>query len=174
MIEPSIYVSTSRIRPPALSSGYKFQSVISWHCHGLAWGRPRDEMREYFNAVEDSKEFCAIAPPMKGCWAQFIRPQLVGEKLAYMNKTPPEVSRVWCTNGHQATDATEYAFQQDSELCTPGQHIHYFRILADITMNQLAFAGGEGAKILRAVKKPYSDQIADRRRIRTIDLNLVD
>lgn len=153
MLEPSIYVSSSLITPPSLSLRYRFEAVVSWHCHGIAWGPSRKEMSHHFKNVEASGAFKPIAPPMKGCWAQFIQPKYVGDKLAYMNKTPRLANRIYCSNPDNVD--LSYEFTQQEAKCRPGQHIEYFKLLGQHAMDELAFAGGKGRDILRSVKKQF-------------------
>jgi len=153
MLEPSIYVSCSKVAPPALQRVYEFEPVASWHIHGVAWGKDRQAMRDHFNAVEESGAYVPIATNLKGCWARFIPPELVGSKLAYMNKTPRKVNRIWCKNPRDLN--RNFQFNQREEFCRPGEHVQYFSLLSKYTMDELSLAGGEGSDILRTIKAPF-------------------
>jgi hypothetical protein len=158
MLEPVIYASFSQNRPPALRHLNHFEQIVSWHTHGLAWGDNRKELRERFNKIEEDELYVPLLPNLKGCWAKFINPEYLGQKVAYMCKTPRVVNRVYCKNPEQF-DRDCWTFQQKEAEAQPGQHIHYFKLLAPYTLDQLAFGGGEGSEILQRVKKPFVQRV---------------
>jgi hypothetical protein len=154
MLEPGLYASSSLKRPPAFASSNRFAKALSWHCHGAAWGESRREMRIRFNDIEASQMYVPVIPNLKGCWAQYIQSTLVGQKLGYMCKTPHLANRVYCRNPDEYFEEN-WEFEQKEAKCRPGEHIHYFNALANYTLDQLTFAGGEGSAILQKVKGPF-------------------
>lgn len=158
MLEPAIYTSFSRKRPSTLTHLYPFEKVVSWHCHGIAWGPSRQELRRHFNSLEDDKIYTPIAPGLKGCWAQYIQPNKVGDKVAYMCKTPRLVNRLYLSNPDELED-DEWRFTQKEAKARPGEHVFYFKLLSDVTLDQLAFGGGEGSKVLSKVKAPFQARV---------------
>ncbi len=97
-------------------------------------------------------------PNLKGCWAEFIQPHLVGQKIAYACKTPRVVNRVRCLNPDEF-DEERWRFDQKEAKARPGEHIRYFKLLAKYTLDQLAFGGGEGSKLLQRVKAPFIQRV---------------
>jgi len=154
MLEPAIYASVSRRRPPAFRDLFPFEPLVSWHIHGLAWGNDRKTLRSRFNDIEAQQIYVPLVPNLKGCWAEYIGPNLLGEKVGYMCKTPRVVKRVWCKNPDEFFEE-KWSFQQREAKARPGEHIRYFKLLAKYTLDQLAFGGGEGSKILQRVKAPF-------------------
>jgi len=154
MLEPAIYASSSRIKPPAFEHLGQFEKTISWHCHGLAWGESRKEMRLRFNEIEARGIYVPAVPNLKGCWAKFIQPELISQKIGYMCKTPRLTNRVYCRNPDKF-DEEKWEFEQEEMKSRPGEHILYFKLLAPYTLDQLTFAGGDGSKILQTVKAPF-------------------
>jgi hypothetical protein len=152
ILEPSIYASCSRKRPRAFS--FEFEPLISWHIHGLAWGDDRQELRNRFDAIEAQSLYEPLIPNLKGCWAKYLSPNRLGEKIGYMCKTPRVVNRVYCKNPDELDEA-DWEFVQKEMQARPGEHIHYFKLLAGFTLDQLAFGGGEGSQILQRVKAPF-------------------
>ena len=130
MLEPAIYASTSLKRPPAFKDLFPFETLVSWHTHGLAWGDNRKELRSRFNEIETQKTYIPVIPNLKGCWAKFIRPKLLPEKIGYMCKTPRVVNRVWCQNPDEFSEDA-WVFQQKEAEARPGEHIRYFKLLAN-------------------------------------------
>jgi hypothetical protein len=154
MLEPTIYASSSRKCPPIFKDLFCFEPLVSWHTHGLAWGDDRKKLRARFNNIEARQIYVPLIPNLKGCWAKFIKSELLGQKIAYMCKTPRLVNRVYCTNPDELFEE-RWIFKQKEAKARPGEHIHYFKVLSKYTLDQLAFAGGEGAKILQRVKAPF-------------------
>jgi hypothetical protein len=154
MLEPAIYASFSTKRPAAFRDLQQFESTVSWHTHGIAWGENREEMRSRFNDIEASRLYVPLVPGLKGCWAKFLGAKHLGEKIAYMCKTPRVVNRVYCQNPEELDDEL-WTFRQKKAKARPGEHIQYFKLLADYTLDQLAFGGGEGSTVLQRVKRPF-------------------
>lgn len=154
ILEPAIYASVSRRQPPAFKDLYPFENLISWHTHGIAWGESRKRLRSRFNEIEARQIYEPLIPNLKGCWAKFIKPRLLGQKIAYMCKTPRVVNRVYCINPDKI-DENSWIFEQKEAEARPGEHIQYFKLLARFTLDQLTFGGGEGTKILQRVKAPF-------------------
>jgi hypothetical protein len=154
MLEPAIYASASHKCPPEFQHLHPFDMLVSWHTHGLAWGDDRKDMRARFDDIEACGLYVPLIPNLKGCWAQFIRPNLLAQKIAYMCKTPRVVNRVYCQNPEQF-DRELWIFRQKEAKARPGEHIRYFKLLANYTLDQLAFGGGEGSKLLQRVKAPF-------------------
>jgi hypothetical protein len=154
MLEPTIYASTSHKRPPAFKGLFRYETLVSWHIHGVAWGDDRKELRSRFNEIEAKQIYVPVVPNLKGCWAKFVKPNLLPEKIAYMCKTPRVVNRVWCWNPDEFSEEA-WLFDQREAEARPGEHIRYFKLLAKYTLDQLALGGGEGSKILQRVKAPF-------------------
>ncbi len=154
MLEPAIYASVSKRRPPAFKYLFPYESLVSWHTHGLAWGDDRKKLRLRFNDIEAQQIYVPLVPNLKGCWAKFISPDLVGQKISYMCKTPRVVNRVYCKSPDEFLEES-WVFDQKEAEARPGEHIRYFKLLAKYTLDQLAFGGGEGSEILHRVKAPF-------------------
>jgi hypothetical protein len=154
MLEPAIYASFSRKRPAAFDNLYPFEAAVSWHTHGIAWDENRKEMRSRFNDIEERCLYKSLVPGLKGCWAKFIKPNLLGQKIGYMCKTPRMVNRVYCQNPEEFF-RYYWEFKQKKAPARPGEHIRYFELLANFTLDQLAFGGGEGSSILQRIKSPF-------------------
>jgi hypothetical protein len=154
MLEPAIYASSSRKCPPVLKDLFRFEPLVSWHTHGIAWGDDRKKLRARFNNIEARQLYVPLIPNLKGCWAKYIRPHLLVQKITYMCKTPRLVNRVYCTNPDEF-DQDRWTFKQEEAKARPGEHIHYFKLLSKYMLDELAFGGGEGTKILQRVKAPF-------------------
>ncbi|HZL51797.1 MAG TPA: hypothetical protein VFC37_12695, partial [Terracidiphilus sp.] len=124
MLEPAIYASFSTKRPPAFRNLGQFESTVSWHTHGIAWGDNRKEIRSRFNSIEARGLYVPLVPNLKGCWAKFIRPKLLGQKIGYMCKTPRVVNRVYCQNPREFDDEL-WTYRQKEAKARPGEHIQY-------------------------------------------------
>ena len=158
MLEPAIYASSSIKCPPVFRHLFRFEPLVSWHTHGIAWGDDRKELRARFDDIETRQLYVPLIPNLKGCWAKFIKPHLLGQKIAYMCKTPRLVNRVYCTNPEELFEE-RWIFEQKEAKARPGEYIRYFKLLSNYTLDQLAFGGGEGTKILQRVKAPFIRQI---------------
>jgi hypothetical protein len=88
--------------------------------------------------------FCAVHQKL-------IAPEQFGYKLWYILKSPCKeysVGRRRLCDGN--TGAAQ--FKQNSRTLRPGNRVKLFHLIRDVYLDQLAMAGGEGCKLLRAIK----------------------
>jgi hypothetical protein len=153
MLEPAIYSSWSRKKPHAFLSLPQAGRIVSWHCHGLAWGADRKELRARFNEVTERRLYDSWIQGVDGTWARYIAPGLVAQKLSYMCKTPPKVKRIYCRNPDEPR--SDWLFRQWEQKPRLGEHVWYYKILAHYTLDQLTFGGGSGAFLIQKAARPF-------------------
>jgi hypothetical protein len=158
MIEPGLYTNISRSALPFLPTITQFRTLVSWHCHGLAWSTDEGELRRRFKGIRRDCVYQSFVPGLPGCLVKWPTHEQVAGKIAYMCKTPRESYRLFCVNPEEI-DRDELQFRQKPANCRPGEHITYFSLLRYLTLDELAFGGGEGSKILRRIKKPFLDRV---------------
>jgi hypothetical protein len=77
----------------------------------------------------------------------------LADKFCYMLKAPRKAYRLFKYEQITTDGEILLRFKQCKDDLRPGERLTLFRLLQDMYLDQLAVAGGEGAEILRRVKR---------------------
>jgi hypothetical protein len=154
MIEPALYVN---IAPGTRWSGKR---AVSWHVHAVCWGEDREQMRKRFARLNLQQVYRSIMPGQRGAHQKQIPCEFLtdsgrtffADKIRYMLKSPCKAYRIYhAKNG--SGDEDEVSFRQIKSDLRPGDHIDLFHLMKGLHLDELAVAGGEGAGILKRIKR---------------------
>ncbi len=121
---------------------------VSWHGHFLVWGTNRRKLNRWRRKIETRigrviQHRCAIH-------IKRVSLDQFGHRLWYINKSP-------CTEysigkRREPTEDGSPRYKQNSRPLRPGHRVRLFQMLRDVTLPELAMAGGGGREILRRTK----------------------
>jgi hypothetical protein len=146
MLEPAYYVN--------VCEGVRIygKRLVSWHLHLLVWGASREEMKDRIERL-NRNVLLPIAKGLDGAHQKCISKGKLASKIAYMLKAPQKGYRLFKIEVMTADGEIIPKFIQRKQDLRPGEHVTLFRLLKDKYLDRLALAGGEGANILRRLKR---------------------
>jgi hypothetical protein len=112
--------------------------MVSWHVHLLAWGESK---------------LLPIADGLAAAHQKRISKGKLADKFCYLLKAPKKAYRLYKYEQVTADGEIIIRFKQKKDDLRPGERLTLFRLMQDMNLDHLALAGGEGAKILRRVKR---------------------
>jgi hypothetical protein len=150
MIEPAYYVN--------LQSGTRFagKRCMYWHLHALVWGVSRKQLRAHLRKLVAAGRYVAVADGVKPVHSSVVKQGRLPKAVAYMLKSPTLGYRLSARDleddiGQPVTDddgVVLQGFRQGKAKLRSGQHIELFHSMKHLYLDQLAIAGGEGARLL--------------------------
>jgi hypothetical protein len=147
MIEPALY---SNVCEGARIHGKR---MVSWHVHLLAWGESRSAIKARIERLNKEGILLPIADGLAAAHQKRISKGKLASKVAYMLKAPRKAYRVYKWEQVTADGEIVPRFRQKKQELRPGERLTLFRLMKDLYLDQLALAGGEGAGILRRLKR---------------------
>jgi hypothetical protein len=153
-IEPGYYVNI------AAGTGINAKRLVSWHFHGLAWGEDEREIRARFRRLRTRHDwYQPIAPGLHGAYCKRVPRQLIpsarsrthfADKVRYMLKITDKSYRIYKDEKITSDGEIIPCFRQSKAKLRKGERITLFHLLKRLDLDDLAMAGGEGERILKA------------------------
>jgi hypothetical protein len=142
MIEPgyynAIYDEVGKIK----------KNLVSWHGHFLVWNITRQELERWKRKITARIE--RVMPQMCPVHIKAIQPEQFGHRLWYINKSPCKEYSIGKRREPDENGLPRY--KQNSRLLRPGHRVKLFHMLRDVTLPELAMAGGDGRELMRRIK----------------------
>ena len=146
MIEPAYYVNVCE------GARIHGKRLVSWHFHLIAWGESRKEMKKRIDRLNQGI-LLPIADGLAAAHQKRISKGKLASKVCYILKAPRKAYRLYKWETIISDGEIIPKFKQWKDDLRPGERLTLFRLMQDLYLDQLALAGGEGAEILRRVKR---------------------
>ena len=152
MIEPAYYVNMCQ------GTHVHGKRMVSWHLHLLAWGESKSAIKTRIEGLNEGS-LLPIADGLAAAHQKRVSKGKLADKFCYMLKSPKKAYRLYKYEQVIADGEILLRFKQCKDDLRPGERLTLFRLLQDMYLDQLAVAGGEGAEILRRVKRRVSQDL---------------
>jgi hypothetical protein len=130
-------------------NGDEIKDIVSWHGHFLVWGAGRRKLESWRRKILPRLQ--RVIPRRCAVHIKQILPEQFGHRLWYINKSPrTEYSVGKRSEPNSVTRLPRY--KQNKRELRPGHRVKLFQVLRDVTLPELATAGGEGTVLLRKIK----------------------
>jgi hypothetical protein len=153
MIEPAYYVNVCK------GARIHGKRMVSWHVHLLAWGESRSAIKARIESLNKQGILLPIADGLAAAHQKRISKGRLASKLCYILKAPRKAYRLFKYEQMTPDGEIILRFKQKKDDLRPGEHLTLFRLMEDMYLDHLALAGGEGAEILRRVKRRVVENI---------------
>ncbi|GJD41929.1 hypothetical protein [Methylobacterium bullatum] len=138
-------------------TGAGYQRAVSWHTHAIVWGITEEQLREICNAA--NRRYQTIVPGIDAAHFRTIERSEVEGQALYMSKgqlsdyrlIPRKREAVDAETG-EVTTPTTGRFRQAKQDLRPGTAARLCQVFAGRTIGELAFAGGGGRTVLKAIR----------------------
>jgi hypothetical protein len=147
MIEPAYYVNVCE------GTHVHGKRMVSWHVHLLAWGESKSAIRTRIDRLNREGILLPIADGLAAAHQKRISRGKLADKFCYMLKAPKKAYRLYKYEQITPDGEILLRFKQKKDDLRPGERLTLFRLMQDMNLDHLALAGGEGAKILRRLKR---------------------
>src|SRR5271166_4271185 len=154
VVEPAYYVNVCE------GARIHGKRMVSWHVHLLAWGEGRSAIRTRIEGLNKQGILLPIADGLAAAHQKRISKGKLASKLAYILKAPRKGYRLFKWEEVTA-NGDVLRFKQKKDDLRPGERLTLFRLMKDLYLDQLALGGGEGAEILRRLKRRVLREIPD-------------
>jgi hypothetical protein len=155
MVEPAYYVNVCE------GARIHGKRMVSWHVHLLAWGESRSAIKTRIASLNKEGILLPIADGLAAAHQKRISKGQLASKVCYMLKGPRKAYRLYKWEQVTADGEIIFRFRQKKDDLRPGERLTLLRLMEDMYLDQLALAGGEGAEILRRVKRRVLRDIPD-------------
>ena len=152
MIEPAYYTNVCE------GTHVHGKRMVSWHLHLLAWGESKSAIKTRIEGLNEGS-LLPIADGLAAAHQKRVSKGKLADKFCYMLKSPKKAYRLYKYEQVIADGEILLRFKQCKDDLRPGERLTLFRLLQDMYLDQLAVAGGEGAEILRRVKRRVSQDL---------------
>jgi hypothetical protein len=146
LIEPAYYVNVCE------GARIHGKRLVSWHLHLIAWGISPREMKKRIERLNQGI-LLPIADGLPAAHQKRISKGKLASKVCYILKAPKKAYRLYKWDTITPDGEIIPKFKQWKDDLRPGERFTLFRLLQDMYLDQLALGGGEGAEILRRVKR---------------------
>jgi hypothetical protein len=155
MVEPAYYVN--------LAEGARIHGkrMVSWHVHLLAWGETRSAIKTRIASLNNKGILLPMADGLAAAHQKRISKGQLASKVAYILKAPRKAYRLYRYEQITTDGEIIFRFRQKKDDLRPGERLTLFRLMEDMYLDQLALAGGEGAEILRRLKRRVLRDLPD-------------
>jgi hypothetical protein len=153
MVEPALY---SNVCEGARIHGKR---MVCWHVHLVAWGESRSAMKTRIESLNQEGILVPIADGLAAAHQKCISKGKLASKVSYILKAPKKAYRLFKRQEVMADGEIVLRFKQKKQELRPGERLTLFRLMKDLYLDQLALAGGEGAGILRRLKRRVVENI---------------
>jgi hypothetical protein len=130
-VEPSLYVSAQRT--------HDVSWFLQFHAHVLVWGITEEALEKVLD--ENRSAIGPLLPYAKTIDIQLIEPKDLLQMLWYSTKAPRKQYQLW----NRPTTGTLKQFKRDINGVNS---VRVYQAMKDVTLDQLALAGGEGTALL--------------------------
>jgi hypothetical protein len=127
--------------------------MVSWHLHLLAWGESKSSVKIRIEGLNKDGILLPIADGLAAAHQKCIAKGKLADKFCYVLKSPRKAYRLYKYEQVTADGEIFLGFRQKKDDLRPGERLTLFRLMLDMYLDQLAVAGGEGADILRRMKR---------------------
>jgi hypothetical protein len=128
--------------------------MVSWQLHLIAWGEARKKLGKRIERLNERRIVLPIADGLAAAHQKRISQGKAADKIAYVLKSPKKKAyRLFKRRSITADGEVISAFKQKKSGLRPGERVAVFRLMQDLSLDQLAVAGGEGTDMLRRVKR---------------------
>ena len=146
MIEPAYYVNVCE------GARIHGKRLVSWHLHLIAWGISPREMKKRIERLNQGI-LLPIADGLAAAHQKRISKGRLGSKISYVLKAPKKAYRLYKWETITSDGEIIPKFKQKKDDLRPGERLTLFRLIQDMNLDHLALGGGEGAEILRRLKR---------------------
>jgi hypothetical protein len=156
MMEPALYVNV------APGTRWSNKKAVSWHLHLICWGESRDQMKERIGRLNASGKYLGIMHSQYGAHQKEIPDAclpsnkdrtFLADKFRYVLKSPRKVYRICKFETISEDGEVVPGFRQFKSEPKPGDRVTLFRLMKNLTLDQLAVAGGDGTAVMRRIKR---------------------
>jgi hypothetical protein len=147
MIEPAYYVNVCE------GARIHGKRLISWHLHLLAWGESKSAVKTRIESLNKEGILLPIADGLAAAHEKRISKGKLADKICYLLKSPKKAYRLYKYEQITPDGEILLRFKQKKDDLRPGERLTLFRLMQNLYLDHLALAGGEGAEILRRLKR---------------------
>jgi hypothetical protein len=148
MIEPAYYVNI------APGTHVQTKRLVSWHLHAIAWGKSKRGMKRLISRLNRMRQhYRAIADDFKGARFCTVRQNTLPKTLGYILKPPANSYRIASWWRRTKEGKKRYTFKSNKGRMRPGERVTAFHLMKYVRLDELAMAGGDGARVLRRAKQ---------------------
>ncbi len=147
MVEPAYYVNVCE------GARIYGKRMVSWHVHLLAWGESRSAIKTRIETLNRKGILEPIADGLAAAHQKRISKGKLASKVAYILKAPRKAYRLFKWEQMTADGEIILRFKQKKDDLRPGERLTLFRLMKGMYLDQLALGGGEGAEVLRRLKR---------------------
>jgi hypothetical protein len=155
MLEPAYYVNMCK------GTHVHGKRMVSWHLHLIAWGEARKKLGKRIDRLNERRILLPIADGLAAAHQKRISKGKLASKIAYVLKAPKKAYRLFKREFMTAEGEVICTFRQKKGDFRPGERLTVFRLMQDLSLDQLAVAGGEGVAIIRRVKRRALQDLRD-------------
>ena len=116
-------------------------------------GESKSAIRTQIEALNNKGISLPIADGLAAAHQKCISKGKLASKIAYILKAPKKAYRLYKWETISPDGEIIPKFKQWKDDLRPGERLTVFRLMKDLYLDQLAVAGGEGADILRWMKR---------------------
>src|ERR1700730_9772509 len=146
MIEPAYYTNVCE------GTHVHGKRMVSWHLHLIDWGESKFAIRTRIDSLNEGS-LLPIADGLPAAHQKRISKGKLADEFCYLLKSPKKAYRLYKYEQVTADGEIIPKFKQKKDDLRPGERLTLFRLMQDMNLDHLALAGGEGAKILRRLKR---------------------
>jgi hypothetical protein len=155
MLEPAYYVNVSK------GTHVHDKRMVSWHLHLIAWGESHKKLRKRINRLNNQRILLPIADGLPAAHQKRVSKEKLASKIGYVLKAPKKAYRLYKWEIVSPNGGIIPKFKQWKDDLRPGERLTLLRLMQDLYLDQLAVGGGEGANILRRVKRRVLPYVPD-------------
>ena len=149
MVEAALYTNVGLVK-----AGMK--RAVSWHIHMIVWGVSEARLVELIASLNARRR--TLVPGVTAGHYRMLEPEEVQGQLIYMLKPPISDHRIYQRKrtlsdretGELHVEGTG-RFKQRKGALKPGNLARMVKVMADRTLDRLAFAAGEGRAVLETI-----------------------
>jgi hypothetical protein len=146
MIEPAYYVNMCQ------GTHVHGKRMVSWHLHLIAWGESKSAIKTRIEGLNEGS-LLPIADGLPAAHQKRISKGKLADKFCYLLKSPKKAYRLYKYEQITTDGEILLRFKQKKDDLRPGERLTLFRLMKEMNLDHLALGGGEGAEILRRVKR---------------------
>jgi hypothetical protein len=150
-LEPAYYTNVQS------GSQIDGKKCIFWHLHVLVWDICKRDLRGRLDDLEASEKYLAITEQFSGTHMKKIKPGELPNTVGYIFKPPANAYRLSLYDGVRYKMPVTLARQGQNRL-RPGERVRLFHIMKEMSLWDLAVAGGDGKPLLTAITKSARDE----------------
>jgi hypothetical protein len=156
MVEPGLYVN---VAPGTVWTNKK---AVTWHLHAICWGENRRQIKKRFARLNRDGWYVALLSSQRGadqkeildvCLPKNRARTFLADKLRYLLKSSRKAYRIYKTERMTPDGELVPCFRQRKSELRKGDRITLFHLMKDLSLPELAAAGGDGTDMMRRIKR---------------------